>query len=259
MSPLQPVATRPQNPRLGAFSPPPGAASTPTPVSQDDRVTLTGTPEAEPSATSSKPRRNWVHAGLLAAVALAGIAGAVAGATASPAAAVPVASVSASASQSNSTVLPHYSVKIGDRLTVNARRGDTMWNYASRFARDANGDGRIDGKELRAYLADLKAANGGSDRLYAGRPVKLPVTKNSGQALTFTIATQKAYAGKYPKIDWLSANFKGSGPIETFRIDVRDNAGKNHRFLVADDLEGSHPDSYQVMDEPLIKQFFPCY
>lgn len=71
---LQPVAVRPTvapTSALGAFSAPPGAAG--TPVASADHVSLGAPcPEAPECPT---PSRSWMRLGLLAAVAVAGVAG----------------------------------------------------------------------------------------------------------------------------------------------------------------------------------------
>ncbi len=155
--------------------------------------------------------------------------------------------------------LPHTEVRQGDALKAQAHRGDAMWRYAARFARDANTDGRADGAEIRAYLEDLRRANGGTLNLRAGKSVKLPVTGNSSEQLSYAVAIQATMGFQYPELDWLSATPEGEGPMGTHAVSFRDALGRSHKFLVAPGLADTRKTEYSVMDRSLARKYLPWY
>lgn len=155
--------------------------------------------------------------------------------------------------------LPNTEVRQGDALKAQAHRGDAMGDYAARFARDVNNDGRVDGAEIRAYLEDLRGANGGTLSLGAGKSVKLPVTANSSQQLSYAVAVQATMGFQYPELDWLSATPEGEGPMGTHAVSFRDPLGRSYKFLVAPGPADSRKAEYSVMDRSLARKYLPWY
>jgi hypothetical protein len=159
----------------------------------------------------------------------------------------------------NAPQLPNTEVCQGDALKAQAHRGDAMGDYAARFARDVNNDGRLDGAEIRAYLEDLRGANGGTLSLRAGKSVKLPVTANSSQQLSYAVAVQATMGFQYPELDWLSATPAGEGPMGTHAVSFRDPLGRSYKFLVAPGRADSRKAEYSVMDRSLARKYLPWY
>ncbi len=103
-------------------------------------------------------------------------------------------------------------LKASEPLVITAKPGDTYWALARRFAATMSADGVPTGTEIKAYVADLQAANGTT--LKAGQAVKLPRTTNATWQLEALAAVQKDFearkqAGeKLPVFDWVKAEVR---------------------------------------------------
>lgn len=204
-----------------------------------DEVVVSGAVSPE---TEDSPRR-----GRLIGLALAGllIPGVIGGVLATAAPGYGQTSVSATRYRA-----AEVQVRTGDVMTSRARGGDTYWSLARRFARDADGNGRLSSGELNAYVKDMVKANGGRSAIRAGQTLRIPVTANASHEVALVTAAQKAYPAS--SADWLGARVE-PGPMETFHVTARGTGG----FYVGDDLSGLQPDRYIVMREADAAREFP--
>lgn len=85
-----------------------------------------------------------------------------------------------------------------DRLRLTVTPGVTLWGLATQFATDLGQDGKVDGRDVKAYIEDLKKANGlKGDLLVTGQTLELPsALKGTNARLEVAIVIQKAFAAR---------------------------------------------------------------
>ncbi|MNT58536.1 hypothetical protein D3C72_1959780 [compost metagenome] len=119
---------------------------------------------------------------------------------------------------------------------ITAKPGDTFWSLARRFAATTSPDGIPTGTEIKAYVADLQAANG--NVLKAGKPVKLPRAENATwklEALAVVqkdVETRKKAGETLPAFDWAQADVRW-GYAEAMEVTVSPaQGGRPESFAV---------------------------
>ena len=95
-----------------------------------------------------------------------------------------------------------------DALVLTAKAGDTYWGLARRFAATTSPDGVPTATEINAYVKDLQAANGKSDKIRVGQTIKLPTSANATWKLPALVASQKALGKQAAGYDWSQADAK---------------------------------------------------
>jgi hypothetical protein len=134
------------------------------------------------------------------------------------------------------------SVTESDALTVQVKKGDTLFQFARLYADDQNYDGSITGKELTGFVDGIKKANGGNPAMAVGQPIRIPA-KDATFKVELGIAVQKWLAanpqsgkGEGADYDWAGLQF--AGLMDGSAVTLTRKDGTTEQFVVHEDMSG---------------------